>query len=130
MNFTDREIELAKQLHSSGLEWKPQGGDWYIDKDGEIILLTGMTIDLWRQYESLPIKNKIWLPLWHQCRQLISDADLYILLLTKKDDIQIDIWQYDSGHKTSQGQYLGLIRGETDLEAMYQVIDTKCPIGG
>lgn len=123
MNLTDKEIKLAKQLKKEGLSWNPQGGDWYVDRDGDVELLTGMSSDMWNQCESLPIENKIWLPEWQQCRQILADNDLYILLLTKKDDdIQLDVWKHDGGHKTLRGKYIGMVCGNTDLEVMYQAI--------
>lgn len=131
MNFTDKEMELAKQLKDAGLQWVPEMGDHFIQR-GKIYIVRDLSVDdsvfaiRSYPYDEDCIFAKCyctWLPLWHQCRKILADNDLYILLLTKKDDdIQIDVWQHDGGHKTSRGKYIGMVHGETDLEAMYQAI--------
>lgn len=138
MNFTDKEMTLARQLKEDGIIWVPKIGDHFLHR-GKIYIVRDLSVDdsvfAIRSYpydmRSYPYDADCifalcyctWLPLWHQCRKILGGNDLYILLLTKKnDDIQLDVWKYDDGHKTSRGRYMGLVRGETDLETMYKAI--------
>ncbi len=117
MNFTKREIELAKQLKESGIEWKPEAGDWFIlehvahpllvtrppdSKDGAcIIKAQDYTI-----YKSHIGVTYTWLPLWHQARGLLSEFTPFIFN-GKPPMLTIQTWQFT---------------GDTDLEVMYRAM--------
>lgn len=118
MLFSRKEIVLAKQLKEKGLVWKPEVGDWYLDGEGDVELLTPVGCNMWNEYESLPIKNRIWLPLWHQCRELLIEAGWRHFQLIHNvgcQDGKISV-------SAERGKRLLRALGETDLEAMYQVV--------
>ena len=99
MNFTDKEIQLAKDMKEAGLEWKPQQADWYcsifvvdsiyrffpaIDDEHQFRVEGHVYYGLFYEIDN----DLTWLPLWHQCITY----------------------------------FVGEVRADTDLEAMYQVI--------
>lgn len=106
MQFTKKEIELAKRLKENRIKWHSEEGDWYFGEDGEVLL--------WA-YNVIRTRDT-WLPLLHQCREILGKAGYYFLLLSKGDNIQLDLWQKDTGN------YICFFRGESDLEAIYQAL--------
>jgi hypothetical protein len=39
--FSDKEIELAQQIHNKGLIWRPKSSDWFIDLNNLRVLYNG-----------------------------------------------------------------------------------------
>lgn len=117
MDFSDVEIELAKQLKEAGLEWKPQNGDYYLDEYGDIEFLTPEIMNWWLTgyyHYSLPISKKVQLPLWHQCREILREAGYHIELTESSNHLVLKF--------TKDGKQ-GYVTANTDLEAMYKALD-------
>lgn len=114
MQFTEKEIELSKQLKEAGLEWKLEEGDWYFGEDGEIILFTGA-------YDVIRRKDT-WLPLWHECRNIILEKG-WILRLLFDTPPQVE-WRIHIVYEQQIEKHTHTIEatGETDLEAIYKAL--------
>jgi hypothetical protein len=126
MKFTDKEIQLARDMQNAGLEWKPEVGDYFT---------TGKYIDggynveiVFRVPERFPyfVNSISWLPLWHQCRELLTENDIVIAFYSKilyaggkQPGSQIDCYKWID---STIPRFLGTVCGDTDLEAMYQII--------
>jgi len=86
-------VELARALRDAGLAWKPAPGDHFAipdrDLDGEIFVLSNMTIEVHEQPEGpmigfngttewalddLEKDEAIWLPREDQLRELLGNA--------------------------------------------------------
>jgi len=128
MNFTDREIELAKQLHASGFEWKPQGGDYVLYHE-EINMAAYFQLDIQRfvlltgNYDLVSPNDCIWLPLWHQCRERLQYCRWKHLQLTHNvgcNNGKISV-------SAERGSKILRVSGDTDLEAMYQIMLEALP---
>ncbi len=111
MNFTDKEIELARDMKEAGLEWiKPEYGDWYFSSYHDEPA-TGYLPDMLSD-------DSIWLPLWHQCREIMRKAGYCLADVFEKTINHVTlvhIVYFRNGIEIARS-------GHTDLEAMYQVI--------
>ena len=130
MNFTDAEEKLAKQLKEAGLEWKPEIGDYYLDEDSNIELLTTETMNWWLTgyyHYSLPVSKKVWLPLWHQSRKRLKDLGwIVVAFFDLEGSVNLRITKEE---KENPSQALGIefdtitiLESATDLEAMYKAL--------
>ncbi len=90
MLFTEKEIDLARQMRSRGLPWEPAVGDYVYDEGGLIeapspfqpgvYFILDLKHFLRRSSDIATLKARVfWLPQWHQCRMIlrglgVSDA--------------------------------------------------------
>ena len=128
MQFTEKEIELAKQLKKSGLLWNPETGDWFLHR-GNLYIVKDIGRDYVEAIRSYPYENdslyaiefSTWLPLWHQCREYLCNLDWWIgehYDSTNKGKVSLWI-----GKRTTPGFGTNIkYTGDTDLEVMYQVL--------
>ena len=122
MNFTEKEISLAKEMK---LECQYNFGDIVIVANklrlsNNVCIVIGNLNEQFGEVEIaiqhnvrhiVPVASVTWLPLWHQCRKILCD---YLIELTG----------------TANTVTLKLIRngkqitfsGDTDLEALYRAI--------
>ena len=122
MDFTEREILIAEQLKSAGVQWRPRQGDYYADSDMVVVHVTKEVADR-LVHEDYRMMDKVWLPMWHQCRELVDKMGF--LLRDHSEDIVVDI---DSRRRfvgvavesVHRGSFAA--EGETDLEAFYELI--------
>ena len=131
MQFTDKEIELAKQLEKVGLEWKPEIGDCFIHRD-EIYILRDVGNEVAYGIRHYPYEEEcvfplcycIWLPLWHQCRGILAEKNLDISLVDSKYCVMLTLWKRKWWNGTDQRslEFMTQIKADTDLEAMYKAI--------
>lgn len=117
MEFTEREITMAKNMKDFGLEWNPIFGDWYCSKWRVDLFIT------WPASRKKFIEYNTWLPLWHQGRQILADNNIIIKLFDLRhhidDNIEIFCYRIDG----RQLRYaLGSVKARTDLEGLYQAI--------
>jgi len=142
MQFTEKEITYAKQLKKYGLEWKPGFGDiclfhndlmivWYFV--GKFIVCIPQEIEygidgkgeyIHQSHYNLVPGDVTWLPLFHQCREILSKADMEISLVDNKKTVMLTLWKRNWGQNTDN-RYLEIvtqIKADTDLEAMYQAL--------
>ncbi len=126
MMFTDKEIELARDMKEAGLKWKPGIGDWFTSAhpDATPIFLCTKVDSPWlihTQGEN-HIDTSIWLPLWHQCRKILVENDIIIVFSTiLQSKVQIDCFKCIEGDFRTRS-FIGTIVGDTDLELFYKVI--------
>ena len=87
MKFSEREIEIARKLHSLQLQWHPQAGQYVFDLEGIIEKNSPFQTGV---YFILDIKHFLrragsvedikasmcWLPLWEDCRNILKDLDV------------------------------------------------------
>jgi hypothetical protein len=129
--ITIQEIDLARQLKESGLERKWRTGDMVFDTDDEGLYIVvddgiGELIRLRdgeRGIDKVIIKidgRLCWLPQFHQCQEILEQQGYYFLLFCKSDNVQLDLWKPDKN-------YVGVFRGKTVLDVMYQAINAVVP---
>ena len=121
MEFAEREIELARDMKNAGIKWKPEFGDWYCSNWRVDLFVT------WPDSREKFIEYNIWLPLWHQGRQILAENRIDHIRLHELSDViaypvirkQLDCYErlFD-GHLILRGS----IKGETDLDVLYQAI--------
>jgi len=132
MKFTDKEIMLAKRMKEAGLVWSsPQPGNWFLlGGDPSLVKFIRITNHYW--YISAHRKicevwwldsgRQVWLPLWHQCREMLEEAGWRHFHLTHNIGCRFE----DDGGAISVSVERGSesvgARGETDLEAIYKLI--------
>lgn len=124
MQFTDIEIELANKLKEDGLKWEVKQGDYYILDAASAkpcLFISGYITE-----DSL-FDKLIWLPLWHQCREILQQYNIEVAIveaiLTNRKPIVL--YCYTKSKITKDREvlvYLGKTTGDTDLECMYQAI--------
>lgn len=87
MKFSEREIEIAKKLHTLNMTWQPQAGQYVYDMKGIIEKSSPFQTGV---YFILDIKHFLsragsveeikaamcWLPLWEDCRTLLKNLDV------------------------------------------------------
>ena len=133
MQFTKKEIELAKQLKEAGLEWEPEVGDWFLHRD-KAYIVRDIGRDFVQAIQSYPYDSEevlakcysTWLPLWHQCRKYSGEHGWDIEIFHQSEDkIHLRLVK----EKEIQNQPLGIeidtitiTDCHTDLEVMYQAI--------
>lgn len=132
MQFTDKEIDLAKQLQGAGLKWVPKIGDFYIYdvKGNRYNLVTGIDYDhgdkgwIYVRSPSDGLRNingLCWLPLWHQVRSFLKKHSLELTIsdVPRGTDVTLTLWK-----RCLEGgiEFYTQIVANTDLEAMYQVL--------
>lgn len=129
MNFTKKEILLAMDMKEAGLEWMPEEGDWFADGASTKRLVV-MATD--KEFSDIPYamwtyrgggyswdaRDYIWLPLWHQCREIMQKAgycltDVFETTINKITMIYVVYFR--DGIEIARN-------GHTDLEAVYQVV--------
>lgn len=141
MQFTEKEMELAKKMKEMGIEWAyPVEGDWFISANGNIdgniawvCLGVGMTTEFilfysgyadhkWQAICNVKKGDTIWLPLWHQCRNIIADEGWHIVGFIDTPP-QVE-WRIHISLERRIDEEIHRIEatGETDLEAMYKAI--------
>ncbi len=126
MNFTDKEIQLARDMKEAGLPFKPQMADWvYVcwkDDVHHVCTCYGSTIISFYNDDinEFDVKDCVWLPMWHQCRKILTESRIYINLDEQfwADSLELCCWQ----KKESGITFIGSVRADTDLEIMYQAI--------
>jgi len=122
MDFTEREILIAEQLKAAGVQWRPRQGDYYAEKDLSVVFVNKELADR-LVHEDYSLMDKVWLPQWHQCRDVVDK--LGFLLRDHCEDIVVE----DDERKRFVGVAVESVHrgayaaeGGTDLEAFYEVI--------
>jgi len=98
MEFTNKEIDLAKQLKDTGLEWDQQEGDFYLYKDAGPYVVTMHPIDI----------PNVFLPSLQQCIDKLKCYNIEPVIYVK-DNLAV-----------IPGR--GVYAGTTCLEAMYKLL--------
>lgn len=125
MQFTDKEIELARQMKEAGLGWKPEVGDRFLHRKKTYIVRDASDDSVFA-IRSYPYDEDCefarcyctWLPLWHKCREIMQKAGYCLTDVFEKtinDIIMVYIVYFRDGIEIARG-------GHTDLEAIYKVI--------
>ncbi len=123
MEFSERQIELAKQLKDLGLPWTPALGHYVYDVSGRVQLSSPFQdhvffiLDYDRFVDQLGgIKqlkeSMIWMPLWRDAREILRSMGV------EDDEVELEIVRKS-----------GIAKG-TELLALYEMIaqqlsDTK-----
>lgn len=128
MKFTNKEIEYAIEMKELGLDWSPKNGDWCIDPytDKKLLNPTIFYNQYENDYNPAYLSNRIiehpdrfiWLPLWHQCREIAEQYGYEIRLFdnSPRDGlVQVSL-------KNKEKKEAIVYYGETDLSAFYQCI--------
>ena len=137
MQFTDKEIELAKQVKEVGLEWTPMFGDvvlyhtdimvvWY--SAGKFIVCIPQAVErgvdgkgeyIHQSHYNLVPDDVIWLPLWHQCRNILKQHSIELTVSDVPAGTTITLWK-----RLPIGgiEFYHQIVADSDLEAMYRAI--------
>ena len=87
MLFSEREIEIAKQLHELNMQWQPQSGQYVFDMKGIIekpspfqkgvYFILDIKHFLKRGGSVAGIKAAMcWLPLWEDCRNILKSLEI------------------------------------------------------
>lgn len=130
MQFTEKEIELAKQLKEAGLEWEPEEGDSYICnlKSNRYSIVTGIDYDrgdkgwIYVMSPSDGLRNInlcCWLPLWHQCREIFKETNIELTISdVPGTNVTLTLWKRQGGAI----EFYQQIVAEADLEAMYKAL--------
>lgn len=132
MHFTEQEKQLAKSLKEAGLSWNPQEGDWFWAvqdfthqyylgeslppsfsfRQGEAYVFdSAMTWHI--QQGGLKLDQLVWLPLWSQCRKILSEQSFTLELQDQPEGIHL---------KAKNVKQSLSSKGKTDLEAMYALL--------
>ena len=123
MDYTEKEILIAEQLKEAGVQWRARQGDHYADANLMVHFVTKEEADE-LVHDPEPTRDRIWLPSWHQCREILDRMGF--LLRDHSEDVTKsvdgDSQRYvgvavESRHR---GRFAG--EGSTDLEAIYEVI--------
>lgn len=93
MSFTSKEIQLASDMKEYGLEWEPKIGDWYdFGKTQYLVVPDGIRwtnyycyLKPTKEYEWKSSNKLTWLPLWHQCREILSTQNVQVTLTARVD---------------------------------------------
>lgn len=137
MQFTEKELEFAREMKEMGLEWAyPVEGDWFIAANGNtawVCLGIGMTTEVihfhngyadhsWQAICNMEKGDTIWLPLWCQCRDIIANEGWHIVGFIDTPP-QVE-WRVHINLERQIDEETHCIEatGETDLEAMYKAI--------
>lgn len=87
MNFTDEEIQLAKQMRTQGLNWEPKAGNYVYDETGfckqpspfqEKVYFI-LNYDYFMKAVGGVKRFKeimIWLPTWYDARQILRTFEV------------------------------------------------------
>jgi hypothetical protein len=87
ISFSPEACEMAEQLKQFGLQWRPHVGCFVWDKDKHIeasspfpnrvyfILNMGHFLKRFETHEKMT-EHLIWLPTWHQARQICTQIDI------------------------------------------------------
>ena len=115
MEFSDRQIELAKQLKDLGLAWTPAVGHYVYDVSGRaegsspfqdhvfFILNYDRFVDRLGGIEKLK-KSMVWMPLWHDTREILRSLGV------EDDEVELELVRKSA-----------IARG-TELLALYEMI--------
>ena len=122
MQFTDQEIILAKQLKEAGLEWIPEVGDWFLSDFNNAYLIPNQTAALNFNKQA----GGTWLPLWHQCREVILGEGWHLTLIETPPQVE---WRVHLVYEriVDKKTYCIEATGLTDLEAMYKAMGMLIP---
>ena len=139
MQFTKKEMELARQMKEAGLEWAPMFGDvvlyhtdimvvWY--SAGKFIVCIPQEVErgvdgkgeyCYQSHYNLIPRDVVWLPLWHQCREVMLGEGWHLTLIETPPQVEWRVhlvYERISDEKT----YCIEATGHTDLEALYKAI--------
>lgn len=137
MEFTERELELAVDMKKAGLEWCPKCSDIvscrYNDWEWVLMVLKEQGDNQVFCYEPTPEKpaqefavlekeRVTWLPFWHQGRKILEDNNIVIQLFDLQNHVEIYCYRTVGKGKWCSRFPLGSVKGETDLDALYQAI--------
>lgn len=124
MNFTEKEIQLARDMKATGLKWNPEVGDWFTSthQDATPFFLCIKEDSPWlvHTHGEGHKDASIWLPLWNQCREILAENGIFIQLShLRKNEVEISCYKRN---KSTTNLFTGGVITNTDLEAMYQAI--------
>jgi hypothetical protein len=123
MDFTEKEVLIAEQLKTVGMQWRPRQGDFYADSNLRSFLVSKEEADRLVQ-EDYKMMDRVWLPSWRQCRELLAEMGF-----TLRDHSETVEHQGERGEEhfigvamesRHRGTFVG--EGSTDLEAIYELV--------
>lgn len=146
MEFTKREMEMAKDMKEVGLKRYFKFGDvvlldnevlsdLHLTSNNKLGIITGnlvietfdkLEVAVWNNVihnPLVPVELMIWVPLYHQCRKILASSQIIIQQFDLSGYIESNV-EINCYRELEDGlRYnLGSVRGETDLDALYQAI--------